>query len=87
LLNGGQKITDEIKDLVKEGMRTGFLKLDATMEELNGSYERERSGTTAICAILAPECIFFANLGTDFATQNARYADQFKLFKAIHVDF
>lgn len=44
-------------------MRTGFLKLDSSMEELNGSGEKERSGTTAICAILTPDCIFFANLG------------------------
>jgi len=44
-------------------MRAGFLQLDASMENLPGGTEKERSGTTAICAILTPDYIFFANLG------------------------
>lgn len=44
-------------------MTSGFLKLDASMAELNDGFGTERSGTTAICAILTPEYIFFANLG------------------------
>lgn len=55
-------MTEKAKALIKEGMRVGFLKLDESMQAANGE-ERERSGTTAICAILTPEHIFFANLG------------------------
>lgn len=46
-------------------MRSGFLRLDASMENLPGGTEKERSGTTAICAILTPDYIFFANLGIE----------------------
>jgi len=58
----GGVMTEKAKALIKEGMRVGFLKLDESMQAANGE-ERERSGTTAICAILTPEHIFFANLG------------------------
>lgn len=57
-------MTENAKELIKEGMRTGFLKLDDTMKATHGD-DRERSGTTAISAILTPEHIFFANLGED----------------------
>jgi hypothetical protein len=63
LNSNGQKITEKTKSLIKEGMRAGFLRLDAAMENMNGGVEKERSGTTAICAILTPDYIFFANLG------------------------
>jgi hypothetical protein len=63
LLKNGQKITERAKTMIRDGMRTGFLRLDATMENLNGGVEKERSGTTAICAILTPDHVFFANLG------------------------
>ncbi|KAH7696189.1 Protein phosphatase 2C containing protein [Aphelenchoides avenae] len=56
------KMTENAKELIKEGMRTGFLKLDDTMKASHGD-DRERSGTTAISAILTPDHIFFANLG------------------------
>lgn len=63
LTKNGGKITDKTKAQIQEGMRAGFLKLDEAMAEMNGGPEKERSGTTAICAILTPEYIFFANLG------------------------
>jgi protein phosphatase 1B len=56
------QMTDKAKELLEKGMRTGFLKLDETMHSSHGD-DRERSGTTAICAILTPEYIFYANLG------------------------
>jgi protein phosphatase 1B len=56
------KITEKAKQYIKEGMRTGFLKLDEAMSSFT-SDEKERSGTTAICAILTPEHMFVANLG------------------------
>lgn len=58
-------MTENAKRFIQEGMRGGFLKLDESMQSANGE-ERERSGTTAICAILTPEHIFFANLGNFF---------------------
>ncbi|KAL7073550.1 hypothetical protein ACQ4LE_007528 [Meloidogyne hapla] len=63
LNSNGQKITEKSISSIKEGMRSGFLRLDASMENLPGGTEKERSGTTAICAILTPDYIFFANLG------------------------
>ena len=63
MIENGYKITDRTKSLIQEGMRQGFLKLDKAMENLQGGTEKERSGTTAICAILTPDFIFFANLG------------------------
>lgn len=56
-------MTDTAKTLIREGMRTGFLQLDEAMQSFHGD-ERERSGTTAICAIMTPEHIFVANLGS-----------------------
>uniref|UniRef100_A0A914HGZ1 PPM-type phosphatase domain-containing protein n=1 Tax=Globodera rostochiensis TaxID=31243 RepID=A0A914HGZ1_GLORO len=59
----GPKITEKAKSLIHDGVRRGFLELDTSMELLHGSGEKERSGTTAICAILTPDYVFFANLG------------------------
>jgi protein phosphatase 1B len=61
--NSGGKMTENAKQFIKEGMRTGFLQLDEEMSAFAGGDEKERSGTTAICAILTPEHIFVANLG------------------------
>lgn len=62
LSSNDHKMTDKCQQYVKEGMRTGFLQLDAAMDESN-SDEKERSGTTAICAIMTADNIFVANLG------------------------
>uniref|UniRef100_A0A183C9R4 PPM-type phosphatase domain-containing protein n=1 Tax=Globodera pallida TaxID=36090 RepID=A0A183C9R4_GLOPA len=59
----GPKITERAKSLIHDGVRRGFLELDTSLELLHGSGEKERSGTTAICAILTPDYVFFANLG------------------------
>lgn len=65
--NGGKmSINDEAIDLIKKGIVEGFLNLDATMQQqqLNGnSDEKERSGTTCVCALMTQNHIFFANLG------------------------
>lgn len=42
-------------------MLKGFMKLDETMQKFRG--DEDKSGTTATCALLTPEYIFFANLG------------------------
>lgn len=62
------KMTDAAKQYIKDGMRTGFLQLDESMTSFTGDdtgdeKEKERSGTTAICAIMTPEHMFVANLG------------------------
>ncbi|KAL3083026.1 hypothetical protein niasHS_010828 [Heterodera schachtii] len=63
LKTNGPKITEKAKSLIQDGIRMGFLELDSSLGELQGGGERERSGTTAICAILTPDYVFFANLG------------------------
>uniref|UniRef100_A0A1I8C142 PPM-type phosphatase domain-containing protein n=1 Tax=Meloidogyne hapla TaxID=6305 RepID=A0A1I8C142_MELHA len=63
LNSNGQKITEKSKLLIKEGMKSAFLQLDDSMKNLFGGIENKESGTTAICAILTPDYIFFANLG------------------------
>lgn len=59
------KITEKAIELIQDGVKAGFLKLDDHMVNENGidGCEKEKSGTTAICAILTPEYIFFCNLG------------------------
>lgn len=55
---------EETRKLLAEGIKSGFLNLDAKMLERNEQGEdNERSGTTAICAIVTPTHIFLANLG------------------------
>jgi len=60
---GGLQIDDEKKSLIEEWIKSGFLALDKSMKAINEANDKERSGTTAICAILTPEYVFFANLG------------------------
>uniref|UniRef100_A0A914S5U9 protein-serine/threonine phosphatase n=1 Tax=Parascaris equorum TaxID=6256 RepID=A0A914S5U9_PAREQ len=56
---------EETRKLLAEGIKCGFLNLDAKMLERNEQGEdNERSGTTAICAIVTPTHIFLANLGS-----------------------
>lgn len=49
-------------DAVKKGIKTGFLDLDDKMRNDLMSIE-DKSGSTAICAIVAPKYIYFANCG------------------------
>lgn len=50
--------------LLEEGIKEGFLTLDAKLRERHETDEdNERSGTTAICAIVTPSHIVLANLG------------------------
>ncbi|CAD5231593.1 unnamed protein product [Bursaphelenchus xylophilus] len=59
------KITEKAIQLLKDGIKAGFLKLDEHMSTEKGpdGEEKEKSGTTATCAILTPEYVFFCNLG------------------------
>lgn len=52
-------------DLITGGIKTGFLKLDEHLSQEQGvdGEEKDKSGTTAVCAILTPEYVFFGNLG------------------------
>ncbi|CAD5225095.1 unnamed protein product [Bursaphelenchus okinawaensis] len=56
------KVTEKAIQLLKDGIKAGFLKLDENMSNEKGEY-KEKSGTTATCAILTPEYAFFCNLG------------------------
>ncbi|KAI6230828.1 PPM-type phosphatase domain-containing protein [Aphelenchoides fujianensis] len=58
-------VTENAKQLITAGIKAGFLKLDEHMSSEKGidGEEKEKSGTTAVCAILSPEHIFFGNLG------------------------
>lgn len=59
----GQVSTDHI-DRVKSGIREGFLKLDEKMKKLPQVISGEdKSGSTAVCAIISPSHFFFANCG------------------------
>ncbi|VBB26744.1 unnamed protein product [Acanthocheilonema viteae] len=50
--------------LLEEGIKEGFLTLDTKLRERHETDEdNERSGTTAICAIVTPSHIVLANLG------------------------
>ncbi len=49
---------------VKMGIKTGFLTLDDKMREMPEMLSGEdKSGTTAVCTLLSPQHIFFANCG------------------------
>lgn len=51
-------------DLIMKGMKMGFLSFDEKMRQMPHLHgENERSGTTAVCALVAPGHIFLANLG------------------------
>jgi serine/threonine protein phosphatase PrpC len=64
LKNSNGVVTEKARDLINRGIKTGFLKLDEHLSNEKGADgESEKSGTTATCAILSPEYIFFGNLG------------------------
>ncbi|KFD63289.1 hypothetical protein M514_10834 [Trichuris suis] len=57
-------LDQEEVELVREGLRSAFLKLDEAMRnlpELSG--DNEKSGSTVVCALITPGHIFVANLG------------------------
>jgi len=52
------------RDQVESGMRTGFLRLDEQLRSLPEMVAGEdKSGSTAICALISPQHIFLANCG------------------------
>ncbi|VDK55822.1 unnamed protein product [Anisakis simplex] len=66
----------EVIALLEEGIKRGFLNLDAKMQERSEqSDDKERSGTTAICAIVTPSHILLANLGDSRAVLSRRDKD------------
>ena len=53
-----------IMDSVKRGIKAGFLDLDDKMRTMPEVVSGEdKSGSTAICALISPDHIFFANCG------------------------
>ncbi|MFH4984251.1 hypothetical protein AB6A40_010960 [Gnathostoma spinigerum] len=49
--------------LLEEGIKAGFLLLDARLHDNSDGEEKERSGTTVISAIITPSHVVLANLG------------------------
>ncbi|CAJ0573647.1 unnamed protein product, partial [Mesorhabditis spiculigera] len=60
--NGG-KLNEKATGLLEQGMKTGFLTLDQIIKERLAMRDTDRSGCTAVCAILTPTHIIIANLG------------------------
>ncbi|XP_077994974.1 protein phosphatase 1B-like [Glandiceps talaboti] len=64
---GTNKTTASIQpslDNVRDGIRTGFLNIDKRMRELPELHTGEdKSGSTAVCVLISPTHIFFANCG------------------------
>lgn len=62
-LTDGTEIQPSIED-VKKGIKTGFLSLDEKMRNIPEMLSGEdKSGSTAVCSIVSPRFIFFANCG------------------------
>lgn len=56
--------TNDYIDRVKAGIRDGFLKLDEEMKKIpEVESGADKSGSTAVCAIISPTHIFIANCG------------------------
>lgn len=56
--------TEPTLDSVKVGIKTGFLKLDDQIRDLPQTTSGEdKSGSTAVCAMVSPQHIFIANCG------------------------
>ncbi|KHN82547.1 Protein phosphatase 1A [Toxocara canis] len=73
LSNKPGTMDSETMNLLEEGIKCGFLNLDAKMQERSEqSDDNERSGTTAICAIVTPTHILLANLGDSRAVLSRR---------------
>lgn len=59
----GTEVQPSLED-VKKGIKTGFLKLDEMMRTMPEMVSGEdKSGSTAVCCIVSPQHIFFANCG------------------------
>jgi protein phosphatase 1B len=55
---------DPTRDEVESGIKTGFLRLDEQLRLLPEILAGEdKSGSTAVCALISPQFIFFANCG------------------------
>lgn len=62
-LTDGTEIQPSIED-VKKGIKTGFLTLDEKMRNIPEMLSGEdKSGSTAVCSIVSPKHLFFANCG------------------------
>lgn len=49
---------------IREGIREGFLTLDARIRKMiEGELSDDKSGSTAVCVLVSPKHIFFANCG------------------------
>jgi len=63
-IQGDPVATAPTTERVSTGIKTGFLQLDQTIRELPETVSGEdKSGSTAVCAIIAPTCVYFANCG------------------------
>jgi len=57
-------VEDEVIEGIKKGIRAGFLKLDENMRQMPEVVSGEdKSGTTAVCALISPVLLFVANCG------------------------
>lgn len=55
---------EEQIELAKQGIRSGFLKLDKDMKDLPELVEKkDKSGSTAVCCLISPKYFFFINCG------------------------
>ena len=62
-LREGTEVQPSIEDVMK-GVKTGFLTLDEKMRDIPEMQSGEdKSGSTAVCAIVSPSHVFFANCG------------------------
>jgi len=63
-LSGGSNRNEPLKDTVSAAIRSGFLRLDDQLRELPEiATGEDKSGTTAVCALVSPQYIFLANCG------------------------
>src|SRR6218665_190346 len=59
-----EKLLEPVPDKVRLGIRTGFLRLDDHIRPLPETVSGEdKSGTTAVCVLISPRHLFFANCG------------------------
>lgn len=62
-MTDGTEVQPSIED-VRGGIKTGFLRLDEKMRAMPEVVSGEdKSGSTAVCSIVSPKHIFFANCG------------------------
>ncbi|KAH7729885.1 phosphatase 2C containing protein [Aphelenchoides avenae] len=67
----GDKLSSRARQLLGEGLKAGFMKLDVAMREKCASQaEQTTGGCTALCAILTPSHVFLANLGDSRGVYN-----------------